>query len=358
MSSRVAVVGGGIFGVACAAALARRGHPVTLYEASADILGAASGINQYRLHRGYHYPRSEETATASRDSEVSFRNVYGRAVLTRSEHYYAIAREQSLTGGDEFVSFLDRMRLPYGVVRPDWVDERNVELTVAVEESLFDPLMLRALAWEQLRETGVSVELRRRVRAAELDEYATVVVATYAELNNVLEGVDGTREYQFEVVEKPLVRPPASLAGKSVVVLDGPFACIDPYGESGLSVMGHVVHAIHYSSVGRHPEVPEEIAPLLNRGVVERPPVTNFPRFAEATAAFVPDVAAAEHVGSMFTIRTVLPGLDATDARPTIVGRVSDRVITVFSGKIVTCVRAAEDVVAMIDEDRAPTAAL
>ena len=26
-----------------------------------DIMKAASGINQYRIHRGYHYPRSFET---------------------------------------------------------------------------------------------------------------------------------------------------------------------------------------------------------------------------------------------------------------------------------------------------------
>lgn len=358
MSAPVAVVGGGIFGITCATALARRGHRVTLFEAAADILGSASGINQYRLHRGYHYPRSEETAAASRDSEVSFRNVYGRAVLTRSDHFYSIARERSLTGGEQFVAFLERMRLPFAHVAPDWVDTANVELTLRVEESLFDPLLLRALAWEQLRETGVHVELRRRVRTEELDDFPAVVVATYAGINRTLADGQEHRRYQFEVIEKPLVRPPESLAGQSIVVLDGPFTCLDPYGETGLSVMGHVVHAIHHSSVGLDPELPDELAPLLDRGVVQRPPVTNFPLFAEAASSFLPDVVKAEHVGSMFTIRTVLPGLDETDARPTIVDRVDDRVITVFSGKIGTCVRAAEDVVAMIDEGRQPTAVL
>jgi hypothetical protein len=356
VSSKIAVVGGGIFGVTCATALARRGHRVTMFESAADILVAASGINQYRLHRGYHYPRSEETATASRDTEVSFRSVYGRAVMGRRDHFYAIARERSLTSGPELLAFLDRMRLPYERVQPDWLDEENLELAVAVEESLFDPLMLRALAWEQLREAGVRVELRRRVRVAELESFAEVVVATYAALNYALAGAADERDYQFEVVEKPLVRAPASLAGKSVVVLDGPFTCIDPYGESGLSVVGHVVHAIHHSNVGLHADVPEELAPLLNRGVVDPPSLSRFPLFAEAAAAFMPDIAAAEHIGSMFTIRTVLPGLDDSDARPTIVERVGDGLISVFSGKIGTCVRAAEDVVALIDEGRSPSA--
>lgn len=137
-------------------------------------------------------------------------------------------------------------------------------------------------------------------------------------------------------------------------MLDGPFLCLDPYGTTGLSVMGHVVHAIHRTSVGPVPDVPAQLAPILNRGVIERPAVTKFPLFAEAGASFFTGAGGLEHVGSMFTIRAVLPGLDTTDARPTLVTQLDERVITVFSGKIGTCVRAADEVAALIDEGRAP----
>jgi hypothetical protein len=169
-------------------------------------------------------------------------------------------------------------------------------------------------------------------------------------MNRLLAGTAVERDYQFEVVEKVVVRPPASLAGRSVVVLDGPFTCIDPFGATGLSVMGHVVHAIHHTNVGRLPEIPPEIAPLLDRGVIERPPLTSFPLFREAAAEFFADATELQHVGSMFTVRTVLPGLDATDERPTLVTAVDERLVTVFSGKIGTCVRAAEEVAAIVAE--------
>ncbi|RZD44075.1 MAG: hypothetical protein CXT78_07170 [Thaumarchaeota archaeon] len=48
---KIAVVGGGIFGVTTAIRLANN-HDVDLYEKNSDILESASGINQYRLHRG------------------------------------------------------------------------------------------------------------------------------------------------------------------------------------------------------------------------------------------------------------------------------------------------------------------
>ena len=48
---RIAVIGGGIFGVTTAIRLAEN-HSVDLFEKNSDILQSASGINQYRLHRG------------------------------------------------------------------------------------------------------------------------------------------------------------------------------------------------------------------------------------------------------------------------------------------------------------------
>ena len=51
-----------------------------------------------------------------------------------------------------------------------------------------------------------------------------------------------------------------------------------------------------------------------------------------------------EHIGSMFTTRTVLPNREHDDARPTSYER-NNNVIDVLSGKIGTCVDLAQKVV-------------
>ncbi len=101
--------------------------------------------------------------------------------------------------------------------------------------------------------------------------------------------------------------------------------------------------------MGRLPEIPATLAPLLDRGLIEQPPLTQFHRFVEDGARFLPQMAGLEHVGSLFTVRTVIPGLDDTDARPTLVRPLRNGVITVFSGKIGTCVQAAEEVAALVE---------
>ena len=60
------------------------------------------------------------------------------------------------------------------------------------------------------------------------------------------------------------------------------------------------------------------------------------------------DIEDAEHIGSMFTFRTVLPYRDKDDARPTLIEKQNDRIFTLFSGKIGTCVDAVEKILEVI----------
>ena len=130
--------------------------------------------------------------------------------------------------------------------------------------------------------------------------------------------------------------------------MDGPFMCIDPFGDTDLHVMGNVVHAIHSTNVGKGPEYDSKFDELLNKGIVENPSITNIDKFMESAKKFFIDMDKVEHIGSMFTFRTVLPNRDKDDARPTLVEQTSDNQFTLFSGKIGTCVDAAEQILEVI----------
>jgi hypothetical protein len=344
---RVAVVGGGIFGSTAAIHAARAGHEVHLFEEKPALLQAASGINQYRLHRGYHYPRSSDTARSARDSESSFRSEYGKSVISGGRNIYAIAREDTLVDAQSFLEFCRAHDLAYTELPVDqYCDPANVGLVIEVEESWMDPHTLREDITEKLREVGVQVHLGSRATDEMLDSFETIIIATYAHLNQLLPD-EHHREYQFEVCEKPVVRVPG-FSDLGIVVMDGPFMCVDPWGKSGLHVMGNVVHAIHATNTGKVPIIPDAILPLLNNGLIKNPPLSNFDAFIETGKRYIPGLRHAEHIGSLFTIRTVLPRMDATDARPTIVSKLTDRHIRIFSGKIGNCVEAAKEAIWLI----------
>ena len=130
--------------------------------------------------------------------------------------------------------------------------------------------------------------------------------------------------------------------------MDGPFMCFDPF-KNDLHVLGHVKHAIHSTFIDEYPNgLNSFFLENLNKGVVENPKITNIEKFIESGMQFFDKFNELEHVGSMYTIRTVLSNRDHDDARPTIVNQEEKNVFTIFSGKIGTCVESAYNLVRLI----------
>jgi hypothetical protein len=350
---KIAVIGGGIFGTTAAIKLASAGYKVDLYEKNGDVLEAASGINQYRLHRGYHYPRSASTAVSSNFAEPSFRKEYKDAIIETRGSYYAIAKEGSKVSAAQFKAFCDQCGLEYKHAKLGIMNPKSLQATFKVKESIVNPIKLKEIVKKRLKKRGVKVFLNKEADDSIFDSYDVIVNATYANLNFVLDKhPKAKRDYQFEVCEKLVLKLPLKFKGLSVVVVDGPFFCIDPYGETGYHVMGNVVHAIHKSSTGHFPIIPTKFKKLLNHGIVKNPSVTNFDKFVQSAKYFMPDMVKAEHIGSMYTVRTVLPNVDKTDERPTFVYRVNDKIINIFSGKIGNSVQAAIDTLGIVEKIR------
>jgi len=346
----IAIVGGGIFGVQIAIKLSEN-HNVELFEKNKDILNSASGINQFRLHRGYHYPRSNETAQSSLYSESKFRNEFKDAIIDNDEHYYCISKYNSLTNGNEYKKFCKLNNLEFLEYDLNSINKKNIELCVKVKESIFDPIILKEICWKKLKKNDVKVNLNTNTLLESLQDFDYIVIATYSDLNKLLEKFPKyQKELQFELCEKPIIKPPKNLKNKSIVIMDGPFMCIDPFGNTGNSVLGNVVHAIHQSNIGKFPDFDNSFIPLLNNGIIRNPKITNFGKFIKSAVEFIPELKDAKHIGSMYTIRTVFPNLEKTDARPTVVTRISNQIISVFSGKIGNCVEAAEKVEKIISE--------
>jgi len=339
---KIAVIGAGIFGTTAAWKLASQGNKVDLYEREKDILQAASGINQYRLHMGYHYPRSDETALDSKRGSKVFQEEYKDCIVKNTENYYCISKKDSRTTKEQFVQFCKKHNLPSIEEQCSVVKSNSIVLSVKVKENIFNVEKLKSICKEKLAFHKVNV-IFKEYKFDSLNNYDLVIYALYTNSNLPFQNKkESEKDFQFELCEKPIIKLPKIYKNKSVVILDGPFMCIDPLGETDYHVMGNVVHAIHKTNVGKYPEIPEEFKQLLNKGIIKSPSITNIKKFFESAKEFFIDIDKAEHIGSMYTIRTVLPERDHDDARPTMVQKISNKEFLIFSGKIGTCVQAAD----------------
>lgn len=350
---RIAVIGGGIFGITAAVVLGNNGYKVELFEKERDILMRASGINQYRVHRGYHYPRSSDTIQSCLHGIPGFMKMYGSTTdHDHSEHYYCIAKEGSAVTVPECQGVFSDHGLPYDLISPSCVDPMSISGSFLVHEKLYDPVAMKSLCERLLDSADVRCHFNNAVTPLRLTTFDCVVTATYANTNDMLiEHPSSQQEYQYELCEKLILKLPSKYHNHSVVIFDGRFMCIDPFGTTGYHCMGNVVHAVHQTHIGKHFKISGKYIPFVNRGVVQFPPYSNRELFMTSASKFFPEIEESEYIGSMFTVRTVIPYHESDDARPTYVRTITPKLITIFSGKIPTCVDAANMVLRRINDN-------
>lgn len=359
---KIGIVGAGIFGITSALKL-REKFPkaeITIFEKGTTILGSASGINQFRLHRGYHYPRSNEMIQSTVEFESEFNNC-----IVRGERYYAIAKEGSLVTSDQYLTFLENNQLKY------WkCDEKNLplfynklDLVVKVEENSFDSAELYLELTKRLISNKIKVKFGTVFTKKDLKRFDLVVNATYSNLNGILDEEDQL-EYQFELCEKPIVSVGKEFQNKGFVIMDGEFCCIDPLGfNKYFHVLGHVKEAIHDRQIGFKYKIPSGYSEILNIGSCKSS-LSRFPFILNGCSEFfkfesnpvIPEsskgsnklIGGVHYHGSMFTVRTVLKDRDHDDARPSQIIKHNEKLYSIFSGKIGTSVQIANDLIKQI----------
>jgi glycine/D-amino acid oxidase-like deaminating enzyme len=154
MSAKIAIAGAGIYGATAAIRLAEQGHGVTVFD-PLGIMRAASAINQYRVHSGYHYPRSPETVRETLEAREEFIEAFAPAVVRNSRHYYAIPREGSRTPPEEYETIMRSHGLALLPCRPEWMNFDFIGRCYEVDENIYDPDALRAVIESRMHALGI-----------------------------------------------------------------------------------------------------------------------------------------------------------------------------------------------------------
>lgn len=334
MGAKVAVAGAGIYGATVAIRLAEQGHNVRLFD-PLGMLRAASAINQYRVHAGYHYPRSVETIQETLEARAEFIRAFEPAIVRNSRHYYAIPREGSRTAPDLYERVMTEQGLPLRACRPEWMNFDFIDRCYEVNENIYDPDVLRGVIEARIKEMGIPFE-RREFTPAMRNDFDFVVWATY--------GLGPSRRAfkiaKFQVAEKMLIELPPALQHVALVVVDGPFTAFDPYGSSSRSLFGSAKNTNHWTTTDPDEPIPEPYRAILNEPEFRPVPFTRFEAMRKDCCESVPGAKDARYIGSRFTIR-VVEDAPESDRRILYLKESAPGEIHIFSGKVVSAVKAA-----------------
>ena len=327
---RAAVVGAGLFGCVAALRLAREGWDVSLFDRHQDILQGASAVNQGRLHRGYHYPRSPETIELTRRAAERFEHRFPSSIVKRNAHWYAIA-DDSKVGDTAYRAVCEYHDLPLNENEQPPFEIRNVQMVAQVHEHLIDLRRLRYQLYTELEHTPIEQHLGSYVHLGDIDDaFELLVDASYGQWRC-------SRKLQYEACEIAVITAPPEFHGQSLVVLDGDFFSLDPLPGTVNHLLYHVQHSVVAREFSTRPSSDLRNASYRSWGILD------------AATRMLPGLADARWERSWRTVRTVLPDVEETDARPTLVER-EGNIISILSGKLDTAVLAADEVACLASQ--------
>lgn len=331
----VVIVGGGFYGCCLALHWRQYTEAVVLVEQAEDLLTQASALNQARIHRGYHYPRSLLTAYRSGQNYGRFKAEFAACIVETFDHYYAVARQGSKVNSHQFARIAQTIEAPLSAA-PEAVEKlfspRLIEQVFRVEEYAFDANLLRAVLRERLEAAGVPVLFNTPIHRLTQSHAGGLLLespaldpplsarqvfhCTYANLNTLLQASNlPSLPLKLELAELALMQMPEALLNKAITVMDGPFFSCMPFPTQGLHSLSHVRYTPHRYWL------PNTLPARPDTWLKDHPPTSAALYMQKDAARYLPLLSQAQHVRSLFTLKALLTHHETDDGRPILLHR-------------------------------------
>lgn len=344
---KIAVIGGGFFGIAAAIKIKER-YPnsiVSIYEMRSDLLLGTSGKNQFRWHLGYHYPRSDKTINECKQSFNEFNKYYGKTKIL-SQNYYAISKEGSNINFSNYLKILEKHNLKFKITNSHPLNSNVVEGVIKVNENIINISKARIISSKILKDLKINTYFNTKVDLTTRfkKQFDFIIVATYENNNFFLQK---KKKIKFQLVEKIIVKTPKFLKKKSYVIMDGKFMCIDPYENSKYSIIGNVKKTIHFEKIAYIPNIDQKYKMLIQKYHNSKKSFSKFNEVNDDYKYFFNKKENLKFHSSFYVLRCTKPYKEKTDERLTNVD-IEGKIISIFAGKWTSSFEGAKKILKIL----------
>lgn len=257
MNKKIAIVGGGLFGITSYIVLKREGYDCVLFEKNKDLLLGASTNNLNRVHFGYHYPRDDKTARQSLKGYESFRKVFSKSIISKFRNFYFIA-DKSKVNFDNYLKFCKRNRLKFKKVisRKFNFELNNIQGGIEVNEPIYDweiikqntKSIIKKLKKNQIFINEKVIEIKKKnkyeiITNKKIYNFDIIIDASYENSNHLIRNFSKIKKkkYQLVVVFEFISR---NFDKMGFALMDGDFFSFLPKGNKKKHLLYHVKHSI------------------------------------------------------------------------------------------------------------------
>ena len=257
MNKKIAIIGGGLFGLTTYIMLKKRGLECILFEKKKELLAGASTNNLNRVHFGYHYPRDNLTAKQSYKGYQSFRKIYKRAIIKNFTNYYLIAKHSKVSFNN-YLKFCKKNKLDFKIIDNSKLgfEVKNIQGGIQVKEPIYD--------WEIIKKEAKSIINQFERNKIHLNEevkkikkinnfklitnksvyyFDKIIDASYDGSNFLTKNLNEPikRKYQLVVVFEFKFKSSNKLG---LALMDGKYFSFLPKGKGKQHLLYHVKHSV------------------------------------------------------------------------------------------------------------------
>jgi hypothetical protein len=167
---KICVVGAGWYGCHITKMLCHLNLDVTLFESESQIFSGASGLNQNRLHLGFHYARNHRTRIQSLTGFSDFKKTYGSLLFPIENNIYAVPQNDSLLDFQTYKGIMSSSGISFNECsNPSFLE--GIEGSIETKEGGISVKLAREFFHEE-----IGPNLRLNTRVVDIEQRANSVI--------------------------------------------------------------------------------------------------------------------------------------------------------------------------------------
>ena len=360
------IIGGGIYGCLCSLELSKLGRKVLLLEKNENLISGSSSNNTNRLHLGYHYPRDLNTAEQCKKGFQNFIGEFPDCLLKDINNFYFISSHGSKVNPKQYREFCKLADLPFDEYTLKDLPEKvnNIDLAISTNEVIYDCEELTKSIIKKFIKNKINyqnnLEVQRieefdqgfKIFTSEKELFAkSIINCTYSNYNKFHSALGLKKKiYKYELTIVPIIRWRNEKPLIGVTIMDGNFFSVLPHGKSKNYTLYHVEHSVFKSEISDNlPDKWNNPKDLINKDQA----FLIYKKMVNSIKDWLPSIKHSEFLGYLSAVRIVLANVEDTDARPSLLERMSTKncFYSLFSGKIDHSIWVSKEVASLIDQE-------
>ena len=336
---KIGIIGSGIYGCWIANELSKnKNNQIYIFEKNKEIMSGSSKRNQYRVHGGYHYLRSINTAARCRDNYKKFLDFFPNCIKKNIKNIYALGKHRSKIDSYQFERNCNLIGAPFKKESKynHLFNDNLISEIYEVDETVYDYISFKNQIKNLIDKNNIKLNFETEIikyindnklytSSGEIFNVDFVFNCTYSNLEKI-ENLGPKKFFlNYKLSQIALIKSPSDLENLGITVIDGPFFSLLPYNNSS-----HTLSHVNYTHIN------ESKNNTFNKDqnvLGENFAKNNARKMILDASRFIPSLSSVKSNESFFEVKALCRDLTHNDSRPIVVEK-NHNVFNVLGAKI------------------------